>query len=196
MHQLIGSGIAIVILIAVAAAMWWTWRRPFIGLGLLVSGLAVHNFAVMALLGLGTPVPLVRLVQGWKEVFLLLLVVIAARTVLNHRQDSTLGPLTLTDGIAIAFAAIVCVYFLIPPSVLGSDASFAQRLVGMRTLIVLPLLYFIGRTVMARDDRERRTVVLLCVGAGAAVAIFGLVELFFIHDHVAQLGHQLLYELP
>ena len=180
MHPLIGSLIAVVILIAVAAGMWWTWRRPFIGLGLLVAGLAVHNVAVMALLSLGTPTLLVRLVQGWKELFLVLLVLIAIRTVVRHRKDTTLGPLTPTDGIAIAFAALVCVYFVIPPSVLGSDASLAQRLVGLRTLIVIPLLYFIGRTVAARDDRERLTVVLLCVGAGAGVAIFGVYELFFI----------------
>lgn len=180
MNPLIGSVIAVVILIAVAAGMWWTWRRPFIGLGLLVAGLAVHNIAIMALLGLGTPVLLVRLVQGWKELFLLLLLVIAVRTILSHRRDATFGSLTPTDGIAIAFAAIVCVYFLIPSSVLGSDASLAQRLVGLRTLIMLPLLYFIGRTVTARDDRERLTVVLLCVGAGAAVAIFGAFELFLV----------------
>lgn len=180
MNQLMGTAIAVVILVAVAAGMWWTWRRPFIGLGLLVAGLAIHNFAIMALVGLGTPVLLVRVVQGWKELFLLLLVVIAVRTVLSHRQDSTLGPMTPTDGIAIAFAAIVCVYFLIPSSVLGSDASLAQRLVGLRTFIILPVLYFIGRTVTARDDRERLTVVLLCVGAGAAVAIFGAYELFFV----------------
>ncbi len=180
MTPYVGIAIALALLAAVVAGLWWTWRRPFVGLGLLVAGLAAHNFVVMALLGLGTPVLLVRLVQGWKEMFLLLLVVIAVRTILSHRKDSTLGPLTPTDGIAVAFAAIVCVYFLIPPSVLGSDASLAQRLVGFRTLIIIPLLFFIGRRVTAAGDRDRRTVVLLCMGAGAAMAIFGVYELFFV----------------
>jgi hypothetical protein len=180
MTHYIGIALAVLILVAVAAGLWWTWRRPFVGLGLIVAGLALHNIVVMALLGLGTPNVLVRAVQGWKELFLLVLVVVATRTVISHRQGSTLGPLTPTDGIAIAFAAIVCIYFVIPPSVLGSDASLAQRLVGFRTLIVIPLLYFIGRTVRAADDRDRLTVVLLCMGAGAVVAMFGVYELFFV----------------
>lgn len=180
MTHYLGIAIALLILVAVAAGLLSTWRRPFVGLGLLVAGLALHNIVVMALLGLGTPHLLVRVVQGWKELFLLVLVVIAARFVMSHRGDSTLGPLTPTDGIAIAFAAIVCVYFLIPPSVLGSDAGFAQRLVGLRTMIVIPILYFIGRTITARDDRDRLIVVYLCMGAGAVVAVFGLFELFFV----------------
>jgi hypothetical protein len=56
--------------VAIAAGLWLTWRRPFIGLGLLAAGLSVHNIVVMALLGLGTPSLLVRLVQGWKDMFL------------------------------------------------------------------------------------------------------------------------------
>jgi len=176
----IGIGIALVILAVVAAGLWWTWRRPFVGLGLLIAGLALHNIVVMALLGLGTPHLLVRVVQGWKEMFLLVLLVIAVRAISARHRDSAPGPVTVTDGIAIAFAAIVCVYFLIPPSVLGSDASLAQRLVGLRTMILIPLLYFIGRTVTAREDRDRLTVVVLCMGAGAAVAIFGVYEIFFV----------------
>src|SRR5206468_11035842 len=135
----IGTVVALVLLVAIAAGLWLTWRRPFIGLGFLVAGLSLHNIVVMALLGLGTPTLLVRLVQGWKEMFLLLLAVIAIRIVRDRRASRSLGSLTPIDGIAIAFAAIACVYFLIPASVLGSDASLAQRLVGLRTIIVIPL---------------------------------------------------------
>ena len=63
---------------------------------------------------------------------------------------------------------------------LGSDASLAQSLVGFRTLIVIPVLYFIGRAILAADDRDRLTVVLLCMGSGAVVAVFGIYELFFV----------------
>jgi hypothetical protein len=180
MTAYIGVAIALVLLAAIAAGLWLTWRRPFIGLGLLVAGLSVHNIAVMALLGLGTPQLLVRLVQGWKEMFLLLLTVIAIRIARDRSAARSLGPITPVDGIAIAFAAIVCVYFLIPPSVLGSDASLAQRLVGLRTLIVIPVLYFIGRAILAADDRDRLAVVLLCMGSGAVVTVFGVYELFFV----------------
>src|SRR5690242_18544948 len=180
MTAYIGIALAIVLLALIAAGLWWTWRRPFIGLGLLVAGFAVHNIAVMALIGLHTPLLLVRIVQGWKELMLLLLVIVGVRALLRQRKDSTLPTLTPADGVAIAFAAIVFIYFLIPPSILGADVSFAQRLVGLRTLMLIPVLYFIGRTVRAADDRDRLTVVLLCMGAGAVVAIFGTYELFFI----------------
>lgn len=144
-----------------------------------MAGMAVHNFVVMVLLRLGTPQLLVRVVQGWKELFLIVLLVIAARTVMAHRGDDHLGTLTRTDVIAIAFAVIICVYFVIPTSMLGSDASLSQRLVGLRTLIVIPLVYFIGRTIPA-NDRDRLTVVLIAMGAGAFVALFGAYELFFV----------------
>ena len=180
MTTYIGTAIAIALMALVAAGLWWTWRRPFVGLGLLVAGFAVHNIVVMALIGLHAPLLLVRILQGWKEVMLLLLVVVGVRALLRQRKDSTFPTLTPADGIAIAFAAIVFIYFLIPPSILGADASFAQRLVGLRTLMLIPVLYFIGRTVRAADDRDRLTVVLICMGAGAVVAIFGTYELFFV----------------
>ena len=180
MTAYIGTAIALALLVAIAAGLWLTWRRPFIGLGLLVAGLSVHNIVVMALLGLGTPTLLVRLVQGWKEMFLLLLTVIAVRIVRDKRASRSLGPLTPVDGVAIAFVAIACIYLLIPASVLGSDASLAQSLVGFRTLIVIPVLYFIGRAILAADDRDRLTVVLLCMGSGAVVTVFGIYELFFV----------------
>ena len=43
MTQYVGIALAALVLVAVAAGLWWTWRRPFVGLGLLVAGLALHN---------------------------------------------------------------------------------------------------------------------------------------------------------
>jgi hypothetical protein len=169
-----------VLLCLLLAGMWWTWKRPFIGLGLVVAGMAFHNIVVMALLRLGTPLVVVRAVQGWKEVLLLLLAAIGVAAIWRQRDRSAWGPLMPSDVVAMGFAAVCIVYFLIPASILGSDAGIAQRLVGLRTLILIPLLYFIGRVITARDDGDRLMVVQLCVAAGAAVTLFGLFELFFI----------------
>jgi hypothetical protein len=191
--ELIGIALSALLLLLLLAGMWWTWNRPFVGLGLLVAGMAFHNLVVMALLRLGTPHVVVRAVQGWKEVLLLLLAAIAVAAV--YREHSSArerslarergraapwGPIVPSDVIAMGFAAVCVIYFLIPSSVLGSDAGLAQRLVGLRTLILIPVLYFIGRIVMARNDSDRLTVVQLCIGAGAVVTLFGLFELFFI----------------
>jgi len=88
--------------------------------------------------------------------------------------------LVLTDWVAVAFAVIVTVYFLLPSSVLHSTANLAQRLVGFRIAALIPLMYFLGRWLQPASERDRRTVLWLCMGAGAAVAVFGLFELFFV----------------
>ena len=181
MTSIAGIAISAVLLLLLIAGMWWTSKRPFVGLGLLVAGMAFHNIVVMALLRLGTPHAVVRAVQGWKEVLLLLLAVIAVAAIWRARDHTAQwGPLLPSDVIAAGFAAVCFVYFLIPSSILGTDAGMAQRLVGLRTLILIPLLYLIGRVVTARDDSDRLTVVRLCVAAGAVVTLFGLFELFFV----------------
>ncbi len=178
--HVVGAAIAAVLVCLVVAGLIWCWRRPFLGLGLLIAGLAFHNFVIMVLLRLGTPVPIVHLIQGWKEAILVLLAVVALSRLAFLRHEGRLGPTIASDWIALAFAVVCAVYFAIPPSVLGSDATLSQRLVGLRTLALIPLLYFLGRTVLAAEDRERLIVVYLSLGAASLVTLFGLVELFLV----------------
>jgi hypothetical protein len=49
--------------LVVLIAGYATWRRPFLGLGFLVAGMAFHNVVLMVLLRLGTSALLVRAVQ-------------------------------------------------------------------------------------------------------------------------------------
>jgi hypothetical protein len=180
MAHVMGAVVAAVLVSLAAAALIWCWRRPFVGLGLLVAGLAFHNFAIMVLLRLGTPNTIVHAIQGWKEAILLLLCVVALSRLWHQRRQNQLGPAIASDWIAVAFAIVCVVYFAIPPSVLSSDATVSQRLVGLRTLALIPLLYFLGRTVMAASDRDRLMVVYLGLGAAAAVTLFGLFEVFVV----------------
>jgi hypothetical protein len=180
MTQAVGTGLALLLLAVLAALLWWTWRRPFVGLGVLVAGMAFHNFLVMVLLRLGTPYILIRAFQGWKEILLIWLTLIALRRIWQARRERNLGSMLGTDWVAAAFAVIAVIYFLLPSSLLHSDANLSQRLVGLRIILLIPLLYFLGRTVTAGDDRERLAVVWLSLGAAAAVTIFGLYELFFV----------------
>jgi hypothetical protein len=179
MSSAFGAVLAVGLMVVVAAGVVVTWRRPFIGIGLLVAGIAFHSFALMWLLRLGTPVPLVRVIQAWKELLLLVLVAAVARSVWRAREG-WLGGMTTIDWIALAFAAVATAYFLIPASILHSGDNLSQRLVGFRIAILIPLVYFLGRWVSAGSDRQRIVVVWLTLGSAAAVTLFGLFELFVI----------------
>ncbi|HVD01165.1 MAG TPA: hypothetical protein VNG93_08450 [Candidatus Dormibacteraeota bacterium] len=175
----IGIVLALVLLLALAAGLAWAWRQPYIGLGLVVAGLAFHSFALMVLLRLGTPNLLVRAFQGWKELLLALVALIALLGLYRDWRAGKLGRPLPADWFAIGLAILVAVYFLLPGSILHSNASLAQRAVGFRIDALIPLLYFIGRRIKPRPDMVP-TVIWLCLGAGAVVTLFGLAELWLI----------------
>jgi hypothetical protein len=175
----LGIVLGLALLGALVAGALWSWRHPFIGLGLIVAGMAFHSFLLMVLLRLGTPYTLVRLFQGWKEVLLAVVTLAALAGVWRDRREGRLGRPILTDWLALAFAALVAVYFLLPGSILHSGANLAQRAVGFRIDALIPLLYFLGRRTGATPG-ERATAAWLCLGAGAAVAVFGLFELWLV----------------
>ncbi|HET9783016.1 MAG TPA: hypothetical protein VFR33_14710 [Candidatus Dormibacteraeota bacterium] len=162
-----------------AAGAVLTWRKPFVGVGLLVAGMAFHSFVLMWLLNLRTPLPLVRAVQAWKELLLAVLIVAVARSLWRAHQG-LLRTMTAMDWIALAFAAIATIYFLIPAHILHSGDNLAQRLIGFRIAILIPVVYFLGRWVEAANDRQRIAVVWLVLGSAAAVTLFGVFELFLI----------------
>jgi hypothetical protein len=180
----IGIALAAILLAAVLVGLWWAWRHPFIGLGLLVAGMAFHSFFLMVLLGLGTPTALVRAFQVWKELLLTVLTIYVLLAIWHERRQTGATRLTATDWLALVFALLTIIYFLIPGSLLHSGANLSQRLVGFRIAFLIPLLYFLGRTLAPAGDREQLIVVWLCVGTGAVVAILGLIELWFVPTRV------------
>jgi hypothetical protein len=146
--------------------------------------MAFHSYLLMILLALGTPVVLVRAFQGWKELLIVALTAIALLAMWRERRDARPAQLIATDWLAIAFALLAIVYFLLPSSILGSTANFAQRLVGFRIVFLIPLMYFLGRRIGPANGRDRLVVLWLCVGAGAVVAVLGLIELWFVPTRV------------
>ena len=175
----LGILLGLALLGALIAGGWLSWQHPFIGLGLIVAGMAFHSFLLMILLGLGTPHAMVRLFQGWKEALLAVLTLAAFAGLWRERREGRLGRPVLTDWLALVFAFLAAVYFLLPGSILHSNANLAQRAVGFRLDALIPLLYFLGRRIGA-EPTERATAVWLCLGAGAIVAVFGLFELWLI----------------
>jgi len=176
----LGTGLALVALVITAAIIFTVWRRPFIGLGALVAGMAFHNFFLMLLLRLHTPTALVRVVQGWKELVLLTLAIVAVVQIVRMRRAGERWRWIAMDWIAIAFIAILMVYLVLPASLFGGDSNILQRLVAFRVAALIPFLYFLGRIFSTPRERDLSVVAWLIVGAGAIVAAFGLVELWLV----------------
>jgi hypothetical protein len=176
---ILGDALAILVLVLVVLAGWLTWRRPFLGLGILVGGMAFHNFLIMVLLRLGTSHVLIRIVQGWKEAILALLVIIAGLRLLKAYREGRLGRPTTLDWVAAAFTLVMLVYLVMPSGVLHGSTNLAQRLAAFRIVALMPVLYALGRTYQG-TARDLTVVAWLVLGAGAIVGAFGLVELWLV----------------
>ena len=161
------------LVLAVAAA--FVWRRPVVALYVFVVGLALHNAAMDALYGAGVHGGALTAIQAWKDVLLLVAFARVAFDALRTRQ-LPFRPL-LPDAFALAFAAIVVVYALIPQHVLDGHATHKAIAYAMRHDLEPVGAYFIGRAVVPQL-RDLRWFVL---GVAAAVAAWGLIDVYAIH---------------
>jgi hypothetical protein len=182
--HIIGNVLAVLLLALVVFAGWVTWRRPFLGLGVLAAGMAFHNFMIMVLLRLGTNPVLIRVVQGWKEAIIGLLIIIAALRLYRAYREGRLGRPIALDWVAAAFLVIIVVYLVLPASVLHSTANFQQRLAAFRLAVYMPVLYALGRTFYRAAPRDIERMAWIAVGAAAIVGAFGLFELWFVPTKV------------
>ncbi|MEA2634873.1 MAG: hypothetical protein QOH92_1640 [Chloroflexota bacterium] len=180
MTHLIGIALALAILAAWVVAALVITRHPFRALGILVAGMAFHNFGLMVLLALGTPTPLVRVVQAWKEGLILVLLVIVARLALARWRSRTLPRLHVIDWLVLIFAAVAILYAVVPHYLLHSSLSLSQAVIGLRTMLLIPVLYLFGRVFTPEDRRDLAWGAGLVVGSAGVVGLFGLVELWLV----------------
>jgi hypothetical protein len=160
-----------VLLVAAAVAVW---RRPLVALYVFVVGLALHNAAMDALYASGIRGDALTAIQAWKDVLLL---VGLARVVFDAVRARRLPfrPL-LPDALALAFAAIVALYAVIPQSALDGEASGKAVAYALRHDLTGVGAYFLGRAVVPRL-RDVRSLVL---AVAAAVAAWGLIDVYAI----------------
>src|SRR5258708_2099677 len=178
--SLFGDLLALVALAVVVVAGRVAWRRPILGLAVLVAGMAFHNFLLTVLLRLGTSHVLVRVVQLWKEGLLALLLVIVALRLLRAYREGRIGRPIALDVAAAIFLAIMVIYLLLPSGVLGSNASLQGRLASFRIVALMPVLYSLGRAFHGVVERDLPIALWLVVGAASVVGAFGMVELWLI----------------
>jgi hypothetical protein len=148
--------------------------RPVWALYLFVAGLALHNFAMAELWDAGVRGTALDVVSAWKEVVLLLALVLVVLARGRFPFDG--AP---TDWLAVAYGAFVVVYALIPQSALDGTATQHGVLLGVRHDLVPVAAYFLGRG-LDLTTRDLRRIGAVVVATGAAVAAFGLVDIYTI----------------
>jgi O-Antigen ligase len=165
----------VVYAVLLAAVGTLVWRRPITALYVFVVGLALHNGVMDALYAGGVRGHALTVIQAWKDV---LLVVGLARIVSDAARTRRLPfrPL-FTDALALAFAAIVVVYALIPQDVLGGNATHRAIAYALRHDLTGVGAYFLGRATVPRMHRVRWLVLTVA----AAVAAWGLIDVYAIH---------------
>lgn len=151
-----------------------TERLPRAALLAFVVLLPLHNLAMALLWDAGVRDLALDAVSAWKEVLLAL----ALGAVLWRRRGLPFKSIP-SDWLALAFAAFVVVYALIPQDWLGGEASTRGVLYGVRHDLTPVACYFLGRGLVL-TARDRDLVTWAIVGVAAAVAAWGMVDIFAI----------------
>jgi hypothetical protein len=172
------SGLALVVygLLLVPGAVL-VWRRPVVALYAWIVGLAAHNAVMAALYGAGVRGGALTALQAWKEI---LLAVALARVSLEVLRTRRLAfRVHVADLLALAFALLVCVYAVIPQDWLGGSADRETIGLALKHDLVPVGAYFLGRSVLVRREELVR-LAWTVIGTAAAVAVLGLIDIFFI----------------
>lgn len=149
-------------------------RLPRAALLAFVVGLALHNLAMATLTGWGLGGGALDAVSAWKDALLVLALAagfLAARSL----------PVTLwADRLALLYAALVVVYWLLPQGWLGDGEATARgELFALRHHLLPVGAYFLGRLV-ALSPREWRLAGTVLVGTAAALALWGLADVYLV----------------
>jgi hypothetical protein len=172
------SGLALAVygLLLVPGAVL-VWRRPVVALYAWIVGLAAHNAVMAALYGAGVRGSALTAIQAWKEILLgVALARVALEVVLTGRLAFRIQP---ADVLALAFAALVCVYAVLPQDWLGGTADRSAVGLALKHDLVPVGAYFLGRSVIPRGEELVR-LVWTVVATAAAVAVLGLLDDFLV----------------
>lgn len=150
-----------------------TGRVPRIALVVLAIGLALHNLAMSLLWQAGVRGGALDVVAAWKEAVLVVAFVAAVAAVGSMPQ------LLWADRLALAYGALVVLYWALPQSWLGGSATAKGELYALRHHL-LPLgAYALGRLVTLDRTWWRRIEVTI-VAVGCGLAAWGLVDVYLV----------------
>ena len=146
---------------------------PRVALVALVVGLAFHNLAMALLWDAGLRGNSLDAVAAWKDVLLL----VALATALA--AAGSMPALGWADRLALAYGAIVVVYWLLPQSWLEGEATERGQLFALRHHL-LPLgAYALGR-LLPLDRAWWRRICLTLVVVACGLSVWGLVDVYLV----------------
>jgi hypothetical protein len=139
----------------------------------LIVGLAVHNVAMAQLWDLGVRGRALDVLAAWKEVLLLVALVVLAWKVRR------LPAVTAVDVLALAYTTVVLVYAVIPQDWLDGGATTHGVLLALRHHLLLVGAYAFGRLLAELWRIPGRLGAVVALTAGG-VALIGLADVFLI----------------
>jgi hypothetical protein len=147
-------------------------KRPVWALHVLIVGLALHNVVMALLWRAGLRGGALTVVSAWKDVLLLVALVLVVRA---RRGLPFKG--TLADWLALAFGALVVLYGVLPQSWLGGGATHKGVLYAARHDLLPVGAYFLGRG-LELTEHERARLCRTILAVAAFVAAFGLIDVY------------------
>lgn len=148
-------------------------RRPVWALHVLIVGLALHNLVMSQLWRAGVRGTALTVVAAWKDVLLLVALVLV------WRAGGWRRPLRLADWLALVFGAFVVLYGVLAQSWLGGGATHRGVLYAARHDLLPVGAYFLGRGLVL-TQRERSALCTTVLLTAAGVAIYGLVDVYVV----------------
>lgn len=147
-------------------------RLPWLALLALTVGLALHNLVMSLLWDAGVRGAALDVVAAWKEALLLLAL---GAGLWGARRRLPLS--RWADRLALAYAGIVVVWWLLPQSWLGGEATARGELLALRHHLLPVGAYLLGRLVVL-SPRQWRWVGVALVTTAVAVAGWGLIDAY------------------
>ena len=149
-------------------------RLPRIALAVFIGGLALHNLVMAELWDAAIRGSSLDVVAAWKDVLLaaaLVVALLAARSIPTRLW---------ADRLALLYAALVLLYWLLPQSWLGDGAATQKgQLFAARHDLIPVAAYFLGRLLVLTPVAWRRLSLAL-VGVALVVTVWGLADVYLI----------------
>jgi hypothetical protein len=148
-------------------------RLSRIALVVFVIGLAVHNLVMAELWDVGIRGSSLDVVAAWKDMLL------AAALAVAILEARSLPVRLWADRLALVYAALVVVYWLLPQSWLAGAATPRGQLFAARHDLIPVAAYFLGRLLVLTPAAWRRLSLALA-GVAVALTVWGLVDVYLV----------------
>jgi hypothetical protein len=145
------------------------WRWPMFGMTTLIVVGTIHTFLMVLVYHFSQSILVLRIVQIWKEIVVIVLLLKALEMALERRSMPKLHFLDL----GIFLFLIWGVFYLLYPSSL-EETTFLTKVFGLRADAFFLLAYFVGRGILVNKKQVRVLLIVFGLTALAVALLAGL----------------------